>query len=150
MMQALPRLVLAPCARGGRQHNGQINNVFSERLRQWTTGQHGVLVDDHLRSLTLALRKKRKCLPPGSDDFPEASRRSRRSPVKGRAPTSSTRSCLGTRCRAGVTLFASICGAPLRPNGILTDWEAEDFKVEEIEKALASFPQAGVPASQDY
>ena len=39
---------------------------------------------------------------------------------------------------------------PLRPNGILTDWEAEDFKVEEIEKALASFPQAGVPASQDY
>ena len=51
---------------------------------------------------------------------------------RGRAP--------GEALPVALRALHSSAPRPLRPVGVLTDWEAEEFKVDELEKALNSFP----------
>ena len=94
----------------------------------------------------LALRKKPKpsscCV---SDDLQEATRRAVLCAVHEGALSKAAHLLLHPGRALGEVLPAlralhPTAPPPLRAVGVLTDWEAEEFKVDEIEKALNSFP----------
>ena len=151
-LMRMPRIILAPCGRGGRRHNRQTNQVIEARLRM--AGQKMAVLEE-VKAASRKQRKPRLGRPgpvheghpedhPPQQSLDEGSRRAVLRAVREGALAKATRlllnsgKALGREAEADLRKLHPSSDLPTIPSTLPPDMA--DFEPGDIRKALRSFP----------
>ena len=143
----MPRLIFAPCARGGKKHHRQVNQVLERRLHMWTSGQRLELLRE-IKEEAVKHRQKRPGRKPAEEDdcgLPRSARRAVLRALREGALSKASKILLAWDCGTlgpeaddGLRKLHPAADPPVLPEAPAPD--IEDFEAADIARALKSFP----------